>query len=57
MKDAFAFLHALYHLARLGYYELALRHVGPVHQDAFELSRRLMHSQLVVDDFLSARKA
>ena len=48
-------IRAAYHMVREAYYALALRHVGDHHPDAFLITRRMLNSRLVVDDFIRQR--
>lgn len=57
LKDMAALARAHWHWLRLGYYTAALNHVGHLHADAPELTRRAIESQRVVNEFLDARGA
>ena len=56
-RDCARAVHAVFHGLRLGYYIVAIEHIGPGHPDAAELARRALASQIIVNDFLAARDA
>jgi len=51
-----AIAHAFCHWVRVGFYTVALEHVGHAHPAAAELTLAAIESQRVVDEFLAARE-
>ena len=56
VRQMFAMLQALWHYLLLAYYEAALENVGHMHRDSPKLTRKIMRSRIIVNDFWTSVK-